>query len=62
MSTDVNGVATSVSWGIRDFQLTITPCPAACVTCTFNTLSTCNLWSLQSSSWSGVSGLTNDGW
>ncbi len=62
MTTNLNEKAANESWGIRDFELSIVPCAAGCNVCSKVFLTNCNIWQLQSTSWTKLSNLDADGW
>lgn len=62
MTTTLNQAAGDESWGIREFELFVSPCPEKCKLCTKETLETCDIFTQAASSWQLNKDLTADGW
>lgn len=62
MTTSLNENADNESWGIRDFQLLITPCPSGCKICSADIQKGCQAWEFGASDWMETSNLQAEGW
>jgi hypothetical protein len=62
MTSTLEENADNESWGIRDFMISFSPCPEGCSVCTEATLTSCTLWTIQSSSWVSLTSITAAGW
>jgi Uma2 family endonuclease len=51
MMSSLNQDASDESWGIRDFSISIKPCPDGCVICNNNEQSECAIWINQEANW-----------
>ena len=50
------------SWGFREFEISITPCDAGCLTCSVTDKASCSQWKPLFSSWTSTSGIATEGW